>query len=80
VKIGSKIPVRNGLVLGVEMTCCRVDLAAVDLAVATTAKTQTAKTTPPRNTAHADAWRDLAFQRGTLNRTAGDGSRPSGPR
>jgi hypothetical protein len=62
-KIGSKIPVRNGIVPGVEMTCSRVDLAAADVPAATTAKTQTAETAHQRRVARADAWRDVAFRR-----------------
>ena len=77
-KIGSKIEVRNGIVPGVEMTCCRVDLADADVAAVTTARRHTAATAPQRSTIHADARRDVAVQRETLNRTAGNGSQPSG--
>ena len=76
-KIGSKIAVRNGIVPGVEMTFSRVDLADADAAATTTATKQTAATAPQRTT-RADARRDVAVQRETLNRTAGDGSRPPG--
>jgi hypothetical protein len=77
-KIGSKIPVRKGIVPGVEMTCRRVDIPAADEAAGTTARTQTAETAHQRSTMDADAWRDVAFQRETLDRTAGDGSRAIG--
>jgi hypothetical protein len=79
-KSGSKIEVRNGIVLGVEMTCWRVfaDLAAAEVEAGTTARAQSAEIALQRSTTRADARRDTTFQGETLNRTAGDGSRALG--
>jgi hypothetical protein len=58
-KFGSVKAVRSGIVLGVEMTRCRVELAAEDEAIGRAARTQTT---------------DATHQKETLDRTAGDGS------
>ena len=54
-KIGSKIAVRNGIVPGVEITRCRVDLAAAEVAAVTMARTQRAASVAERSTTDADA-------------------------
>ena len=77
-KSGSKSEVRSGIVPGVEMTCWGVDGAAADVPAVATARTLTADTAQQDSTTRANAWRDVTFQRKTLNRTGGDGSQAFG--
>jgi hypothetical protein len=68
-KFGSVSAVRNGIVLGVEMTRDPADLAA-DEAAGTAARTQSAATAQLGSAMRTHRWRDVVCQRETRVRTA----------